>query len=446
MADSTLGRVHGLLGDPIVTISTPRGRGAIGIVRISGQSRDVARLLECAGDPSRFVDRQLHLASIRFDGELVDRGLVAWFRGPHTYTGEDVAELHLHGNPAVLERVVSGLIEMGARAAEPGELTRRAVMAGRMSVLDAEAVDGLIRAPGLAAARVAGRQLGGELTRRVEGWRDRLLIAAVALEAAVDFPDDVEESEITGDLASIAQLRADMQQLASTALAGRRLLDGVRVVFTGPVNAGKSTLFNALLGHDRAIVSDLPGTTRDLVSETVEWDGVIYRLEDTAGVREAADPVEAEGVERTGRAVDDADVVVHVRDGRWGVPPRDGLCVATHSELLEPAEADAAREAGWLLVCPPSGEGIDELQAAIKDTAGVQGALASEVILHTARQGAALRTAAEALDEALQAGVDELVLTAVAVRRAGQALEELVGDWPEERVLDDLFSRFCIGK
>ncbi len=323
MSDSTLGRVHDLLDDPIVTISTPRGRGAIGIVRISGSSSDVERLLRhlIGRTTDRLVDRQLHIAAIRIADELVDRGLVVWFRGPGTYTGQDLAELQLHGNPVILEQVLEALIAEGARAAGPGELTRRAVQSGRMSVLDAEGIDALIRAPGRAATRVAGRQLGGELTARLEGWREELVTVAVALEAAVDFPDDIEEEEIAGDLARIASLVPAMARLADTARSGRLLLSGVRVVLSGPVNAGKSTLFNALLGHDRAIVSATPGTTRDLVAESVEWDGVVYRLEDTAGVRRARDPVEAAGVARTGRAVDDADVLVTVRDGRRSMAP-----------------------------------------------------------------------------------------------------------------------------
>ena len=197
MPDSTLGRVHGLLDDPIVTISTPRGRGAIGIVRISGSGADVQALLRhLIGDvAARLVDRQLHIAALRVGGEVVDRGLVVWFRGPSTYTGQDVAELHLHGNPVLLEQIVDALVAAGARAAGPGELTRRAVQAGRLSLLDAEGIDALIRAPGRAATRVVGRQLGGQLTARLKGWREELLTLAVVLEAAVDFPEDIDEAD-----------------------------------------------------------------------------------------------------------------------------------------------------------------------------------------------------------------------------------------------------------
>ena len=372
MSDSTLGRVHDLLDDPIVTISTPRGRGAIGIVRISGSSSDVERLLRhlIGRTTDRLVDRQLHIAAIRIADELVDRGLVVWFRGPGTYTGQDLAELQLHGNPVILEQVLEALIAEGARAAGPGELTRRAVQSGRMSVLDAEGIDALIRAPGRAATRVAGRQLGGELTARLEGWREELVTVAVALEAAVDFPDDIEEEEIAGDLARIASLVPAMARLADTARSGRLLLSGVRVVLSGPVNAGKSTLFNALLGHDRAIVSATPGTTRDLVAESVEWDGVVYRLEDTAGVRRARDPVEAAGVARTGRAVDDADVLVTVRDGRRVDGPAVGLSVATHQDLLDDQQREALRATGWLLVDGLRETGLGELRSAIAGAAG----------------------------------------------------------------------------
>ncbi len=448
MPDSTLGRVHGLLDDPIVTISTPRGRGAIGIVRISGSSADVEQLLRhlIGRTTDRLIDRQLHIAAIRIAGELVDRGLVVWFRGPGTYTGQDLAELHLHGNPVILEQVLEALVAEGARAAGPGELTRRAVQSGRLSVLDAEGIDALIRAPGRAATRVAGRQLGGELTARLAGWREELVTVAVALEAAVDFPEDIEEEEIAGDLARIEPLRAGMALLADTARSGRLLLSGVRVVFSGPVNAGKSTLFNALLGHDRAIVSPSPGTTRDLVAESVEWDGVVYRLEDTAGVRRASDPVEAAGVERTGRAIDEADVLVTVRDARTAEGASPGLAVATHEDLLDEEPREQLRAAGWLLVDGLRQTGLAELREAIAVAAGASAGATGDVVLTTVRQARALREAIRALKEALSAGPDEIVLAAVAVRRAGRALEELIGAWPEERVLDELFSRFCLGK
>ncbi len=443
-----LGRVHGLLDDPIVTISTPRGRGAIGIVRISGSGPQVDALLHhLIGAPAqRLVDRQLQLVTVRIAGAVLDRGLVVRFFGPRTYTGQDVAELHLHGNPVLLTQVVEALQDAGARAARPGELTRRAVQNGRLSLLDAEGVDALIRAPGRAAVQLAARQLGGELTQRLERWRDDLLTVAVALEAAVDFPEDVDEADIAQDLARLVALATSMARLADTARSGRLLLAGVRVVLTGPVNAGKSTLFNALLGHDRSIVSPRPGTTRDLVAESVEWDGVVYRLEDTAGLRQAADPIEAEGVERTGRAVEQADVVVVVRDGRAVEGPASGVGVATHADLLDESTRSRLLGGGWLLVATPQGAGLDAVQEAITAAAGASAVATQDVVLTTVRQGQALSEAVAALDDAITAGAEEVVLSAVAVRRAGRALEELIGAWPEERVLDELFSRFCIGK
>ena len=443
-----LGRVHGLLDDPIVTISTPRGRGAIGIVRISGSGPQVDALLHhLIGAPAqRLVDRQLQLVTVRIAGAVLDRGLVVRFFGPRTYTGQDVAELHLHGNPVLLTQVVEALQDAGARAARPGELTRRAVQNGRLSLLDAEGVDALIRAPGRAAVQLAARQRGGELTQRLERWRDDLLTVAVALEAAVDFPEDVDEADIAQDLARLVALATSMARLADTARSGRLLLAGVRVVLTGPVNAGKSTLFNALLGHDRSIVSPRPGTTRDLVAESVEWDGVVYRLEDTAGLRQAADPIEAEGVERTGRAVEQADVVVVVRDGRAVEGPASGVGVATHADLLDESTRSRLLGGGWLLVATPQGAGLDAVQEAITAAAGASAVATQDVVLTTVRQGQALSEAVAALDDAITAGAEEVVLSAVAVRRAGRALEELIGAWPEERVLDELFSRFCIGK
>ncbi len=427
-----------------MAVSTPPGRGAIGTVRLSGPAAAVdavvGDLLDEALEPRRAT-----LVTVRDprDGEAIDRGIGVRFVGPASYTGDDVVELDVHGSPAVVEAVIAAAIHLGARAAGPGEFTRRAVLHGKLDLVEAEAVAAVIAADSIAAARAVGRHLGGELSARLGAIRSELLEVASALEALVDFPEDVDDADVAPDLARIGEVAASLESLAATFDAGRALTRGLRVVLAGPVNAGKSTLFNALLGHDRAITSPQPGTTRDVVSETVTWGGRTVRLEDTAGRRAAADPIEAEGVARTAASAERADVVIEVRDGRVGglgeAPPGG---VATHRDGLDAAAIDRLEGAGWTVVDGRSDAGAERVREAfVASTEPPSG-----LLLHTARQHAAVAAAASALRAAADVGLDEPVLAAVSVRSAGRALEELVGGWSDKAVLDALFGRFCIGK
>jgi tRNA modification GTPase len=380
------------------------------------------------------------------DGGAIDRGIAVRFVGPASYTGDDVVELDLHGSPAILEAAVAAARAAGARPAGPGEFTRRAVLHGKLDLVEAEAVDALINADSLAAARAVGRHLEGELSRRLGGLRTSMLEIASAIEALLDFPEEVDDADIAPDLLALEPLAAAMEELASTFEAGVRLTRGLRVVLAGPVNAGKSTLFNLLLGHARAITSEVPGTTRDVVSETVTWGTRTVRLEDTAGRRPTIDPIESEGIARSLGAEARADLVIEVRDGRevglGAEGPSGALGVATHADLLAAASQRALAAAGWHLVGAPEGTGVRELRDKILAAAAVPPGL----LLHTARQHAAVERSAFALRAALQAGANEPVLAAVSIRAAGRALEELLGAWTDEEVLDTLFDRFCIGK
>ncbi len=437
MEASTLLRAASAARDAIVAASTPPGRGAVGIVRVSGPGGLVQRLA-AAVVPGVLPARQAVLRRVLGpSGELLDRALVLRFAAPHSYTGEDVLEVHLHGNPVLLQACVGAFVAAGARPAAPGEFTRRAVASGRLDLVEAEAVDAVVQAATLQAVRAAQRHLGGELSARLAAWRDELLGLAVVLEALVDFPEDVDEPALEDQLLALPALAGAMDSLAATFEAGRRMARGARVVLAGPVNAGKSTLFNALLGHDRAIVSALPGTTRDVVSEAVDWGGVALRLEDTAGQRSTDDPLEAEGVARSVRASEHADLVIAVRDARGlsDAPPSGALAVATHCDL-------APCPPGWLPVA--RGEGVSAVRDAVVRRLGT--ADLGDLIVHTERQKSALVAAAQATREASEHGAEESVLCAVCVRSAGQALDELLGTWTSEAVLDALFSTFCIGK
>ena len=442
MPESLLTRAVSLIDDAIVAVSSPPGRGAVGIVRLSGTPDRLAPILHgLMGDAvHRLRDRRLGLVDVLDRDDVLDRALAVRFEGPRSYTGEDVVELHLHGNPALLSAVVDRACVLGARVAGPGEFTRRAVANGRVDLLEAEAIDALIRAESLDAAKIVRRHLDGELQNSLSLMRDALVEVAAALEASVDFPEEIEVHELMPDLARLAPVRDRLARLEASFVAGRRLVEGVRVVLSGPVNAGKSTLFNALLGHERAIVSEHPGTTRDVVSETVVWEGIPVRLEDTAGVRDAVDPVEVVGIQRSRAARDVADVIIEVRDGR-GPLEAEGLRVATRADGLDTERLEELRAAGWI---PSSPEDVEAVRRAVVDSCRRDAP--TGVLLHTSRQRDAVRRAVQALDRGVEVGLDEPVLAALAIRDAGRALEELVGRWIDESVLDRLFERFCIGK
>ncbi len=447
-----------LIDQPIVAISSAPGQGAVGIVRLSGSAQSVDAILVSllgAEQTASLRPRTMHLRTLShpITGECLDQGLVVRFETPHSYTGEDVVEFHLHGNPFVLEGLQEAICELGARLATPGEFSRRAVRSGRMSLLQAEAVDALIRARGRSGVDVAQRHLGGELPARIESWRGDLLVVAAALEALVDFPEEVNDSEVIELLAGLAPLASQMHELALTFRAGRRLVTGSSVVLRGPVNAGKSTLFNALVGHSRAIVSAQAGTTRDVVSETLSWHGLSVTLNDTAGLGAAVDAIEEEGIERGGAAAQRADLVIAVRDART-LDENAGseICaeagqiwVASHSDCVSAQEGHRLRSEGWMLSAPDDIDSTREIREKIIEI--LRDEIPSDgLVLHTDRQQDALRSALRVTEEATAFGDEEPVLAAMALRRAGEALEELAGRWSSEEVLDELFARFCIGK
>tara|TARA_Y100001968_G_scaffold333450_1_gene396338 strand:- start:2357 stop:3715 length:1359 start_codon:yes stop_codon:yes gene_type:complete len=446
-----------LVNDPIVAISTAPGSAAVGILRLSGPKDSLNPILQALlglHEWRSLKPRQLHLRTLRNpdSGEIVDEALVVRFAAPNSYTGEDLVELHLHGNPVVMNRVQELICELGARLARPGEFTRRALVNGRMSLLQAEALDALIKAPDWSSVRVARRHLGGELLQRIADWRGKILPLAAALEALVDFPEEVEDAEIRALLRGLEPLAVEMEELVTTFAAGQRGSSLPVVVLRGPVNAGKSTLFNALLGHSRAIVSELAGTTRDIVSEQVQWSGVSLSLSDTAGLRVGGDQIEAEGMERAADLVGRSDLILEVRDGRAVLSAEleqdeshsAVILVATHADLLTEEQCGGLESRAFVTVSAPTGAGIGSLRdqiVALLAQNSTQG-----LVLQTQRQQAALQRAIKELQEAVILGDDEPVLAALALARSGEALEELAGAFTTEEVLDELFARFCIGK
>lgn len=451
-----------LFEDTIAAIATARGQGGIAILRVSGpQAEAVLRKIfrPAKGEKENFPSHLLVYGHVVSAGEPVDEAMAVLMRAPRSYTREDVAELHVHGGllPASLALALS--LEAGARAAEPGEFTRRAFLNGRVDLSQAEAVMGLISAGGRQAARAAMRQLQGGPSRFIKDALDKLYGLMAGLEAAIDYPEEVEEKEATSHLREgLVSLAAELTSACDR--RGARLLEqGMDVVLCGRPNAGKSSLLNALLMEDRAIVTDVPGTTRDILTGTMELHGIPVTVRDTAGLRETADTVEKIGVQRAQEAIRQADAVILVIDAGLPLscedralllsPPEGDFAVALNKSDLPPAVT--AEEINRLNPAVPviplsalTGEGMDALRAYLAEKAGEP----SRLVLTSSRHMDAARRAANSLLRAAEslAGGVPLDLAAVDMRDALSALGEITGDQVEERILDQVFSRFCVGK
>ena len=437
--------------DTIAAVATAAGRGGVGIVRLSGPLAKAVAERICGR-----TLRPRHAHHVRFrdrGGEVVDDGVALWFRAPASYTGEDVVELQAHGSPVVLQELLEACCAHGARRARAGEFSERAWENGRLDLAQAEAVADLIAAGDLRAARAARRSLEGEFSRQVDALAQALLALRVQLEASIDFAD--EELDAEGDAALARRLHdaaARLDALLAATEQGRRLRDGLHVVIVGPPNAGKSSLLNALAGSERAIVTDVAGTTRDLLQETVRVDGVELTLVDTAGLRESEDAVEREGMRRARVELARADVALAVLDARdpeagrtvvadaiAGVP--EIVWLHNKSDLLP---ALPLQDAAGLAVSALTGAGLPGLRARLQGLSGDGGEGAFSA---RARHVDALRRAGGLLDEA-EAGLRSArpELAADSLRRAHDALGEITGRMLPDTLLGHIFATFCIGK
>jgi tRNA modification GTPase len=398
-----------------------------------------------------------------FSGEVLDQALTCFFKAPHSFTGEDVVEFHCHGSPVLLRRVVDTLLQLDARMANPGEFSLRAVMNGRMQLAQAEAIRDLIDAQTDAAAQQATRQLGGEISHRLQPPKEQLLKVIVRLESSLEFVEDdlpqVEQEEIGKELSA---LRDDLQNLASTFARGRLLHDGLKVALVGRPNAGKSSLFNRLVGHGRAIVTSTPGTTRDTISEPIALDGVPVTLIDTAGIRKTIDEIESLGVERTQRTAADSDLLVVVIDGSQPLNDEDELVLESatgkpHIVALNKRDLQtfSARQSLGTLSSSPTVsvsavtlEGLAELRAAMLKPF-VNGNRAAEGLMITnARHHDLLVRAERAIELSAnlvrERASEEIIL--VGLHNALRLLGEITGETTTEEMLGQIFSTFCIGK
>ena len=481
--------IGGAPEDTICAIATPIGEGGIGVIRISGTGA-----LSVAEQCLRLRSRQplalvpshtLHLADIlalpispgshlsdstnsQLRDQIIDEGLVVYMKGPRSFTAEDVVEIHCHGNGVVLGRVCEACIAAGARLAQPGEFTKRAFLNGRLDLSQAEAVLDTITAKSEAALKMAQRHLRGELGQQVDRLRVRLLGMLAHLEAAIDFTEEdiafIGRDEV---IVSLERALDEIHAMLSTAERGRVLREGARVVIIGPPNVGKSSLLNALLREDRSIVTNIPGTTRDLIEETVLWDGLLITLVDTAGLRVTTDAVEQEGVRRARVAQDHADLVLHVCDatevskagGHELIAPVGGgksIVVINKTDLLDRPTLDhlvgLVRDFTSCRVLPISvrtGDGLEELQKVIRSSLSPGSLESGEGVGVTkVRHRLALERAGASLREALDATIRgiEPVFVVVDLRGAADSLAEITGAITSDEVLEQIFSEFCIGK
>jgi tRNA modification GTPase len=453
--------------DPIAAISTPLGEGGLAVVRVSGKGalavaeRCFRPLGRRSVRPSEAPTHTVQYGRILLNGRPVDEVLLTVLKAPRSYTGEDTAEISCHGGLLPARLVLEALLAAGARPAEPGEFTRRAFLNGRLDLAQAEAVADVIHARTELALAAAQQQLAGALSRRVREARDRLLHVLAHVEAHLDFP----EEDIAPDTATQLRVRldaalADMDALLRTAREGRLLRRGIRVALIGRANAGKSSLLNRLLDHDRAIVAPTPGTTRDTITETANLRGLPVVLTDTAGLRAAGDAVEREGIRRSEAALAEADLVLHVLDAaeplapedreRLAVPPaKPWILVRNKTDLPARLELPADLAVRMVDTSCVTGAGIETLKDAIKDAVwrGETRADMTEVMINARHQDALQRARAAvrlALD-ALTRG-ESLDLVAPDLHAAVNALGEITGQTTTEDLLDAIFSRFCIGK
>ena len=450
------------LADPIAAIATAPGRGAVGIVRVS--AKDVRPVIEAVCGRALKPREATYLPFLAGDGSALDQGLAIHFPAPNSYTGEDVLELQAHGGPVVLQLLLARCLEAGAsmnlRVAEPGEFTQRAFLNGKLDLAQAEAVADLIDASTEAAARSATRSMAGEFSREIHALRDALVHLRMLVEATLDFPEEeIDFLQKADALGQLQRLQENLARVMQRAHQGALLREGIDVVIAGQPNAGKSSLLNALAGAELAIVTPIAGTTRDVVRQTIQIEGVPLHVVDTAGLRDGAEEVERIGIERAWGQIATADAVVFLHDlTRSG----DAAYVAADAAIAAKLPRDVPVIDVWnkadvldapstspgLVLSAKTGEGLGHLRRRLLELAGWQAApegvfIARERHLHALRRvDAHLMEAAGLLEMQAQA----LDLLAEELRLAQNALSEITGEFSADDLLGVIFSRFCIGK
>jgi tRNA modification GTPase len=448
--------------DTIVAIATPPGRSAIGLIRLSGPGsveilRSLIRDPKYTPEPNRVVLKPI---TAEDSEDVLDYALVSYFAAPHSFTGEDMVEISCHGSPVILRQLLNQIQSLDARLAGPGEFTMRACRNGKMNLSQAEAIRDLIDAQTNAAAQQATRQLKGELSMALQPCKQELISVIVKLESALEFvEDDLPEVQLSEMDHQLTRIVKEVAYLASTFQTGHLLRDGLKVTLIGRPNVGKSSVFNRLLRSDRAIVTEVPGTTRDSLTESISLQGIPVSLTDTAGIRKAGDRIEEIGVERTHRAMADADLLVVVLDGSIDLLPEDHAVLsqvdqAKHIVVVNKSDLPQARLDGELVrhqvvhLSALTGEGLDQLTAGILEPFGKVDSESEGLLITNSRHHDLLQRAQSSLEESLellrQDASEEVVL--VGLHNALKFLGEITGETTADDILTQIFSTFCIGK
>lgn len=451
--------------DTIYALSTPQGTGGVAVIRISGpQAEQALQALFVPMGAKELTPRVLQYGRFMHSGQEIDDGMAVFFRGPHSYTGENSVEFQCHGSLAVVDQLFDALSTLpDFRPAEPGEFTKRAFLNGKMDLSQAEAVMDLIGSEGIQAARQSLSQLHGTLFSQVDGLCQELTLALAGIEAALDFPeDDWEEAANTEGYEGIEQVLQKITALLNSYQSGRLIKNGVRCALIGRPNAGKSSLLNAAAGFERALVSEQAGTTRDIIEEAIQIDGVVLRLFDTAGIHDEAEGLEARGIDLGLSMLQRCDVAILVLDGSQPLPQEESLlrqALEDHPFVVAVNKHDLPQQAvpedirrAWpkaqdvLPCCCRTGEGVKAVLQAALQAAGAQHS--EQSLITNARHAACLQRAKRGLANALQAyraGIPADI-AAEDAREALQALGEITGATVSEQVIDEIFATFCVGK
>jgi tRNA modification GTPase len=447
-----------LTSETIAAIATPPGRGGVGIIRISGESlHEISDgIIGTLPEPRRAAYRRFRDAA----GEIIDEGLALYFPAPHSFTGEEVLELQGHGGPIILDMLMERVLELGARPARPGEFSERAFLNNKLDLAQAEAIADLIDSSSRAAARLANRSLQGQFSKQVHALVDQLVHLRMYVEAAIDFPEEeidfLSDGKVSTDLQAISE---KLDHVQNSARIGALLRDGMQLVIAGRPNAGKSSLLNALSGRESAIVTDVPGTTRDLLREQIQIDGMPLHLIDTAGLRHSEDTVEQIGIRRAREEIGKADLILWVFDAGAGLEQDredlealpDGIPVTLICNKIDKKDAKCSEIHHYghemIGLSAKTGEGIETLIAHLKATMGYQGEESGEFIARR-RHLDALKKARKHLDSGRRALDQSLSgeLLAEDLRQAQMALSEITGEFTADDLLGEIFASFCIGK
>jgi len=445
------------VSDTIAAISTPPGEGAIALIRVSGANAiGVAdKIFHGKETPSQFEPRVQHFGEIFGpEGRLIDQVVLSVHRAPASYTGEDLIEITCHGGTLVSAKILEACLRAGARAARPGEFTERAFLNAKMDLTQAEAVIDLIRAKTDLALRSATEQLEGRLGAQIRKIRDQLIELLAHINASIDFPEEgITPDEGETLRARLDSIREEIRTLLATADQGRILREGVRVVIYGATNAGKSSLLNRLLGYDRVIVSDTHGTTRDTIEETVNLDGIPVRLLDTAGLRTSKSELEREGIARTEKSLQLADLRLHIADRNTPKPAYFKEPNHDSNEIVVLNKSDLPENSDWkdfhaFRISCLTGEGLPELQKEILTRITKQNLKPESALAINTRHRDCLRRALESCEQAAGTQVQGLSqeYAAIHLNEALRAVGEVIGAVDVEQILDSVFSQFCIGK